>query len=77
MMVLGKRVHFAYIITLCTGVCSATTPKNSTLDKAFVFVTAVSPTLCLNSAKFERVETLLKGQEHCLKTATQNFFFTL
>ena len=50
---------------------SVTIPKNNSPDKAFVFVLVVSPTLLsYTHAKFERVETLLKGQAHCLKRAT-------
>ena len=48
-------------IMICIGVFSATTPKNNSRDKSFVFVSEVSPSLCLHSRKFERVEVLLKG----------------
>ena len=45
MTVPGKRAHVAYSI----GVFSATTPYNNSRDKTFVFVSEVSPTLCLKN----------------------------
>ena len=71
MTVPGKRARVAQIMIFPYRRFSATTPKNNSRDKTFVFVSEVSPTLCLHShAKFERVEVFLKGQARCLKTAT-------
>ena len=66
----GKRDLIAQIMIFLYRRFSATTPKNNSRDKTFVFVSEVSPTLCLPHAKFERVEVFLKGQARCLKTAT-------
>ena len=41
------------------SVFSATTPKNNSLDKTFVFISEVSPTsFAYTHAKFERVEAV-------------------
>ena len=49
--ILGKRSHFAHIIIFLYRWClyNATTPKNNSPDKSFVFVSVVSPTLRLHS----------------------------
>ena len=60
----GKRVLVAQIMIFLYRRFSATTPKNNSRDKTFVFVSAYT------HAKFERVEVFLKGQARCLKTAT-------
>ena len=66
----GKRDLIAQITIFLYRRFSATTPKNNSRDKPFVFVSEVSPTLCYTHTKFERVEVFLKGQVRCLKTAT-------
>ena len=45
----GKRVLIAQIMIFLYRRFSATTPKNNSRDKTFVFVSEVSPTLCLHS----------------------------
>ena len=45
----GKRVLVAQIMIFLYRRFSATTPKNNSRDKTFVFVSEVSPTLCLHS----------------------------
>ena len=45
----GKRVLVAQIMIFLYRRFSATTPKNNSQDKTFVFVSEVSPTLCLHS----------------------------
>ena len=44
-----KRVLVAQIMIFRYRRFSATTPKNNSRDKTFVFVSEVSPTLCLHS----------------------------
>ena len=44
-----KRVLVAQIMIFLYRRFSATTPKNNSRDKTFVFVSEVSPTLCLHS----------------------------
>ena len=44
-----KRVLVAQIMIFLYRRFSATTPKNNSRDKTFVFVSYVSPTLCLHS----------------------------
>ena len=46
---IGKRVLVAQIMIFRYRRFSATTPKNNSRDKTFVFVSEVSPTLCLHS----------------------------
>ena len=45
----GKRDLIAQIMIFLYRRFSATTPKNNSRDKTFVFVSEVSPTLCLHS----------------------------
>ena len=45
----GKRAHVAQIMIFPYRRYSATTPKNNSRDQTFVFVSEVSPTLCLHS----------------------------
>ena len=45
----GKRVLVAQIMIFLYRRFSATTPKINSRDKTFVFVSEVSPTLCLHS----------------------------
>ena len=45
----GKRVLVAQIMIFLYRRFSATTPKINSRDKSFVFVSDVSPTLCLHS----------------------------
>ena len=45
----GKRAHVAQIMIFPCRRFSATTPKNNSKDKTFVFVSDVFPTLCLLS----------------------------
>ena len=64
-----EKGPFHSLCIFCIDVV-ATTPKNNSPDKKFVFVSVVSPTLCAYThAKFERVEVLLNGQARYLKTA--------
>ena len=44
-----KRVLVAQIMIFRYRRFSATTPKNNSRDKNFVFISEVSPTLCLHS----------------------------
>ena len=44
-----KRVLVAQIMIFRYRRFSATTPKNNSLDKTFMFVSEVSPILCLHS----------------------------
>ena len=44
-----KRVLVTQIMIFLYRRFSATTPKNNSRDKTFVFVSEVSPTLCLHS----------------------------
>ena len=46
---LRDKVPFPKSGHIGTGVFSATTPKNNSRDKTFVFVSELSPTLCLHS----------------------------
>ena len=62
----GKRAQVPHIMNFCLGGFSATIPNNKSRDKTFMFVSEVSPTLCLHSRS---VEALLKGQARCLKAA--------
>ena len=70
MTVPGKRVLVAQIMIFLYRRFSATTPKNNSRDKTFVFVSEYLPLFAYTHAKFERVEVFLKGQARCLKTAT-------
>ena len=45
----GKRVHVVQIMIFPYRCFSATTPKNNSRDKTQVFISKVSPTLCLYS----------------------------
>ena len=45
----GKRALVAQIMIFLYRRFSAATPKNNSRDKTFVFVSEVSPTLCLHS----------------------------
>ena len=66
----GKRDLIAQIMIFLYRRFSATTPKNNSRDKTFVFVSEDLPLFAYTHAKFERVEVFLKGQARCLKTAT-------
>ena len=71
MTVPEKRVLVAQIMIFRYRRFSATTPKNNSRDKTFVFVSEVHlPFVAYTHAKFERVEVLVKGQARCLKTAS-------
>ena len=61
----------AYNVFL-SRVFSATVPRLKTIlrTKLFFWSQRYLPLFACTHAKFERVEVLLKGQVHCLKTAT-------
>ena len=45
----GKRDLIAHtMIFYSIDICSAITPKNNSPDKTFLFVSVVSPTLCIH-----------------------------
>ena len=49
--------------------------QNTSWDKAYVFVSEVSPTLCLHSRfKFEEWKDFYEVTTRCLKTATKKIF---
>ena len=67
MTVPRKRAHVAQIIIFPYRRFSPTTPKKilgTCLSQRYL------PLFAYIHAKFERVEVFLKGQAHCLKTAT-------
>ena len=45
----GKRPKSCIVMNFCLGDFSTTTPNNKSRDKTFVFVSEVSPTLCLDT----------------------------
>ena len=70
MTVPGKRAHVAQIMIFPYRRFSATTPKKIIGTKLLCLSQRYLPLFAYTHAKFERVEVFLKGQAHCLKTAT-------